>query len=245
MPSTYTTNTGVEKPASGEQSGSWGNTVNTNMDIVDRALNGVVSISLSGTSSTLSTGNGTLTNGQNAVLLLTGSLSAGHTITVDPSDANKVYLVKNDAGDTVTFSQGSGSTTANVVNGTFGVVYANGNNQCVNLMDNAGIANLVLGGTAVTSTAAELNTLDGVNASLEAADLNLLDGAVSNSVVNSKAVIYGPSGQVQAATLDLGDWTITQSGSDIKFAYAGTDRVKFTSAGAIVAENDVTAFGSA
>ena len=156
-----------------------------------------------------------------------------------------VYLVKNDAGDTVTFSQGSGSTTANVTTGSFGIVYANGNNQCVNLMDNAGITNLVLGGTAVTSTAAELNTLDGVNASLEAADLNLLDGAVSNSVVNSKAVIYGSAGQVQAATIDLGDWTITQSGSDIKFAYAGTDRVKFTSAGAIVAENDVTAFGSA
>ena len=75
MPSTYTTNTGVEKPANGEQSGSWGNTVNTNSDIIDRALNGVVSISLSGTSSTLSTGNGTLTDGQNAVLLLTGSLS--------------------------------------------------------------------------------------------------------------------------------------------------------------------------
>ena len=48
------------------------------------------------------------------------------------------------------------------------------------------------------------------------ADLNLLDGATSNSVVNSKAVVYGSAGQVQATTVDLGDWTITQSGSDLK-----------------------------
>tara|TARA_R100001509_G_C4873909_1_gene217858 strand:+ start:903 stop:1640 length:738 start_codon:yes stop_codon:yes gene_type:complete len=245
MPSTYTTNTGVEKPASGEQSGSWGNTVNTNMDIVDRALNGVVSISLSGTTSTLETGNGTLTDGQNAVLLLTGSLSAGHTITITPSDANKVYLVSNSAGDTVTFTQGSGSTTAQVRNNSFGIVYANGNNSCANLMDNIGITSLILGGTLVTSTATELNTLDGVNANLEAADLNLLDGAVSNSVVNSKAVIYGSAGEVQASTVDLGAWTITQSGTDLKFAYNGTDRLKLTSAGALTVENNITAYGSA
>lgn len=78
-----------------------------------------------------------------------------------------------------------------------------------------------------------------------AAELNLLDGAVSNTVVNSKAVVYGSAGEVQATTVDLGDWTITQSGSDLKFAYQGTDRFKLTSAGALTVENNVTAYGSA
>ena len=77
------------------------------------------------------------------------------------------------------------------------------------------------------------------------AELNLLDGAVANTVVNSKAVVYGSAGEVQAATVDLGDWTITQSGSDLKFAYQGTDRFKLTSAGALTVENNVTAYGSA
>ena len=63
MPSTFTTNTGIEKPGQGEQSGSWGITVNTNMDIVDRALNGKVSITLTGTTSTLTTSDGSLSNG--------------------------------------------------------------------------------------------------------------------------------------------------------------------------------------
>lgn len=105
------------------------------------------------------------------------------------------------------------------------------------------LSTLTINGTDVTSTAAELNLLDGVTSTT--AELNLLDGSVANTVVNSKAVVYGSSGEVQATTVDLGDWTITQSGSDLKFAYQGTDRFKLTSAGALTVENDVTAFGSA
>ena len=70
MPSTFTTNTGREKPASGEQAGSWGITVNTNSDILDRALNGVVSLSLVGSSSNLTTSNGATSDGQNNVHFL-------------------------------------------------------------------------------------------------------------------------------------------------------------------------------
>ena len=51
MASSYTTRTGIEKPATGEQPGTWGDTTNLNFDIIDTALNGVVTLSLSGTSS--------------------------------------------------------------------------------------------------------------------------------------------------------------------------------------------------
>ena len=44
MASTFTTNTGIEKPGVGEQSGTWGTTTNENFDIIDRALNGVTGI---------------------------------------------------------------------------------------------------------------------------------------------------------------------------------------------------------
>ena len=245
MPSTFTTNTGIEKPASGEQAGSWGITVNTNSDILDRALNGVVSLSLVGSSSNLTTSNGATSDGQNKVLLCTGTLAATHTITILPADAQKVYYVKNDATKTVTFSQGSGATTANIAVGSFAIIYADGNNNVVNLSLNSELGQLKQNGDAITATAAEINTLDGVNATLEAADLNFLDGAQKNSVQTAKCVIYGDAGEVQANTLDLGNWTITEAGSELKFAYGGTNKFKITSTGAIVAENDVTAFGSA
>lgn len=105
------------------------------------------------------------------------------------------------------------------------------------------LTTLTINGTAVTSTAAELNVLDGVTST--AAELNLLDGSIANTVVNSKAVVYGSSGEVQATTVDLGDWTITQSGSDLKFSYQGTARFKLSSAGALTVEDNITAYGSA
>ena len=118
------------------------------------------------------------------------------------------------------------------------------------------LSTLTINGTDVTSTAAELNILDGVTSTAAelnildgvtatAAELNLLDGSTANTVVNSKAVVYGSSGEVQATTVDLGDWTITQSGSDLKFAYQGTDRFKLSSSGALTVENNITAYGSA
>lgn len=50
---------------------------------------------------------------------------------------------------------------------------------------------------------------------------------------------------VNASVIDLGDWTITQSGSDLKFAYNGTNRFKLESNGHMTVENNVTAYGSA
>jgi hypothetical protein len=58
MPSSYT-QTGIELIATGEQSGTWGTTTNTNLQIVDRLTNGVGAISLSGTTHTLTTSDGT------------------------------------------------------------------------------------------------------------------------------------------------------------------------------------------
>ena len=95
MASSYTSRTGIEKPATGEQSGTWGDTTNTNFDIIDTALNGVVTLSLSGTSSTLTTSEGTVTDGMNRMILCGGSPSGEHTITISPNDAEKIYFITN------------------------------------------------------------------------------------------------------------------------------------------------------
>ena len=58
MASTYTLNNGLEKIGTGDQSGTWGTTTNTNFDIIDRTTNGVGAISLSGTTHALTTTDG-------------------------------------------------------------------------------------------------------------------------------------------------------------------------------------------
>ena len=132
MASTYTANTGVEKITNGEQAGTWGTTTNNNLDIIDRAINGVGSIGLSGTTHTLTTTDGTLTDGGYKVLVFTGALGANNTVTISPNDQDKVYLVKNattDSGSSgpysVIITQGSGAN-ATVTNGEIAWVFADG-----------------------------------------------------------------------------------------------------------------------
>jgi hypothetical protein len=48
-----------------------------------------------------------------------------------------------------------------------------------------------------------------------------------------------------ATTLDLGDWTITENSGTLQFAYQGTVRMSLSSAGELIAEDDITAYGSA
>jgi microcystin-dependent protein len=125
MPSTYTTNGGIELPANGEQSGTWGSTVNDNMNIVDRLTNGVGGISLSGTTHTLTTADGTPSDGHYSVLVLGGAPSGTNTITIAPNDGQHVYIVKNSSGQSAIFSQGSGGNVT-VLNGKSAIIYSDG-----------------------------------------------------------------------------------------------------------------------
>jgi hypothetical protein len=161
MGSTYTDNGGIEKIGLGEQAGAWGTTTNNNFDIIDRLINGVGSISLSGTSSTLTTSDGSLSNGMFKVLVLEGSPSGEHTITISPNNADKLYFVKNGSGQSVVFSQGSGANVT-IANGKGAIIFADGAGSGAAVTDltalfvnSQAIDNAVIGGTtpaAITGT---------------------------------------------------------------------------------------------
>ena len=181
MPSTYTANAGIELPANGEQSATWGNTVNDNMTIIDRLTNGVGAITLSGTTHTLTTSDGTASDGHYNVLVLGGSPSGTNTVTISPNDAQHVYIVKNGSGQTATFTQGSGANVS-VLNGTTKIIYCDGAGSGAVVTDVTGsldLGSLIISGTTVTSTAAELNILDGVTATT--AELNIMDGVTATT----------------------------------------------------------------
>ena len=186
MPSTYTNNGGIELPANGEQASTWGNTVNDNMSIIDRLTNGVGSITLSGTTHTLTTTDGTVSDGHYKVLVLGGSPSGTNTITVSPNDGQHIYIVKNNSGQTATFTQGSGANVA-VASGTSKIIYCDGTGSGAAVVDITGsldLGALIIGGTTVTATAAELNILDGVTATT--AELNILDGVTATAAEINK-----------------------------------------------------------
>ena len=133
MASTYTSNTGIEKIGSGEQAGTWGNTTNNNLDIIDRALNGSVTLTITG-NTTLTTSDGTLSNGQFKIIILSGSPSGAFNLTIDPNDQQKWYFIKNDSGQTATVKQGGGSgSTVAVSTGLTAILFADGTGANANV----------------------------------------------------------------------------------------------------------------
>ena len=157
MASTYTSNLGVEKIGAGEQAGAWGTTTNNNFDIIDRAINGVGSISLSGTTHTLTTSDGTLSEGGNKVLVLGGSPSGTNTITISPNDQDKMFFVHNNSGQTATFTQGSGGNVS-IPNGSKGLIFADGAGSTAKVTDL--LDGFAFGGTKLTALEIN-NSLDG------------------------------------------------------------------------------------
>lgn len=152
MPRSYTPNLGIIKPADGEEDGVWGDLVNDNMDILDVAINGVLSLSLSGTSSTLTTSDGLVSDGQYRLLVLGGSPSGTHTITISPSDADKVYFVNNTTAQSVVFTQGSGGNVT-IATGDSAVIYANGGGAgaaVANLTDHFAMSSVKITGGSIT-----------------------------------------------------------------------------------------------
>mgnify|MGYP003633209082 CR=1 FL=1 len=268
MPSTYTANAGIELPANGEQSATWGNTVNDNMNIIDRLTNGVGAITLSGTTHTLTTSDGAASDGHYNVLVLGGSPSGTNTVTISPNDAQHVYIVKNASGQTATFTQGSGANVS-VLNGTTKIIYCDGAGSGAVVTDVTGsldLGSLIIGGTTVTSTAAELNILDGVTATT--AELNILDGVTATTVelnildgvtattaelnyvdgvtsnvqtqLDSKVTSATPS-LTSPITVTGGtqSWIVTASGTNLTFSYAGTNVLRVDSSGNLTALGNV------
>ena len=276
MPSTYTNNGGIELPANGEQSSTWGNTVNDNMSIIDRLTNGVGAITLSGTTHTLTITDGATSDGQYKVLVLGGSPSGTNTITVAPNNGQHIYIVKNGTGQTATFTQGSGANVSVLAN-TTKIIYCDGAGSGAAVVDITGsldLGALIVGGVTVTSTSAELNKLDGFTGDVNdlnyakdlratgvttaefdildgvtatTAEINYVDGVTSNvqTQLNTKAPSASPTlGGTITITGGTQSWTVSASGTNLTFAYNGTNVLRVDSSGNLTALGDVTTNGT-
>ena len=122
---TYTVNGGLKKIATGDESGTWGASTNTNFDIIDRLTNGVVDITLTGATETVTTSDGSISDGMSKVLVFGGTPGVAVTVTIAPNDAQKVYFIKNDCGSTITVTQGSGASV-DILDGSSSIVYCDG-----------------------------------------------------------------------------------------------------------------------
>jgi len=98
----------------------------------------------------------------------------------------------------------------------------------------------------VESTLGALASLDTVGESQIDADAvtaaKIADDAVGADQIDSTS---SPTvATLNATTVDLGDWTVTESSGVLFFAYQGTNKMKVDSSGNLTVVGDLTAFGT-
>ncbi|MFA5898366.1 MAG: hypothetical protein WC829_04555 [Hyphomicrobium sp.] len=196
MVSSYSPSLRLELMATGDQSGTWGTTTNTNLGtLLEQAIAGVLSVAQGDVANlTLTATDGASDEARNMVVNITGAITAARNVVVPT--AEKVYLAKNSTtgGFAVTFKTAAG-TGVSVLPGTSQWVYCDGTNVVAGLVD---LQTLSL--TALSPT-----TTDGLalgTTSLMWGDLFLASGGVIN--------------------WNNGDVTVTHSANTLAFAGASS-----------------------
>tara|TARA_B100001248_G_C27360280_1_gene446080 strand:+ start:44 stop:940 length:897 start_codon:yes stop_codon:yes gene_type:complete len=230
MASSYTDNSGIELIGVGEQSGTWGTTTNNNLEIIDKVLNGVTDVAVSGNMNIGVTDGDKASNGHTRVLKLTGSLGSGATLTITPATREAFYIVHNTAGDSITFTQGSGGNVV-VPNNAKAFIYADGKDSSAAVVDL--LTNALFGGALLTATAAELNLMDGGTS------------ATSTTIADADRLIVNDDGtMVQAAVTDLSTY-FNSNLVEVKSALALTNSSQtVTATGATSVYQRVTSDGA-
>ena len=146
----------------------------------------------------------TIGNGANSVVTIPGNLTVTGTQTV-----NNVVTVSTSNG--VQFEGTAADGNDAILKSA--VASSDKTYTLPNITGHIPILTNDPGTTAVSSTVAELNILDGVTST--AAEINLLDGSEGGTIVNSKAVIYDGNGVVNATTFQIGGTAITSTAAEL------------------------------
>jgi len=249
MPSTYTTNLGIEKIATGEQSGTWGDTTNTNFDLIDQAVNGVAVVTLasagtSGSPNDLDISDGASSDGRNKHITFNdgADLGASAYVRLVPNDAEKVCFIANSL---------SGSRDLILFQGTY--------NSARDLVIPAGQTMIVKfdgGGTTATVTEVAAGSYLPLSGGTLTGDLNFGDNVKAVFGAGSDLQIYHSGTQNYITDNGTGNLYFQSNGSGFIFqdstpntyctmlTVTGGVSLKFVSGGTSTTRIDTTSYGA-
>ena len=113
MASSTSSDLKLELITTGEKSGTWGTITNTNLQILEQAASGYISLAVGSGDVALSLANHATANGKNLYYKLTGTLTANRSVTM-PDSAERVFIVE----DATTRSASNYTLTVKTVSGT-------------------------------------------------------------------------------------------------------------------------------
>ncbi len=203
MASTFSSDLKLELMATGENSGTWGTKTNTNLELVQQAIAGVQSISLSsGSTTALVMSNASISTARNMVIkFATITLSGATTVTI-PDSIEKFYIfdctsITNPTNLTIKTASGSGFT---IDAAKIYAAYSNGTNLTEISLDS-------LGGTIGTTQIAD----DAVT------NAKIANDAVENAQIASNAIQTSNISNVNVTTAKIADNAVTAAKLQRKF----------------------------
>ena len=125
---TYVNNLRLKEIATGDESGTWGTSTNTNLELIGEALGiGTEAITTNADTHTTTVADGSADAGRAMYLKYTGTLDSACTITIGPNTMKRVQIIENatSGSQNIIISQGSGANVT-IANGKVAIVQLDG-----------------------------------------------------------------------------------------------------------------------
>jgi len=162
---TYVNNLRLKEIATGDESGTWGTSTNTNLELIGEALGfGTEAITTNADTHTTTVADGSSDAGRSMYLQYTGTLDSACTITIAPNTMKRMQFIENgtSGSQNIIISQGSGANVT-IAPGDVKAVYLDGAGSGAAVVD--AFTDLNLAGTTkmagfTSSVASTITTAD-------------------------------------------------------------------------------------
>ncbi len=219
MASTYVNDLRLNELGTGDGSGTWGTTTNTNLELIGEALSfGTEAITTNANTHTSTVADGSTDPARAMYIKYTGALDSNCTITIGPNTNSRVHIIENattDSGSSgpysIIISQGSGANVT-IPNGQVSMVY----------LDGAG------SGAAVVDALTDLSIAGTFNAAADIVAAGTLQAAGDTAAGDNAAIGYtAAEGLVLTGQGSTSDITI-KNDADATVASIATGTTIFT-----------------
>jgi hypothetical protein len=197
---TYVNDLRLKEIANGDESGTWGTSTNTNLELIGEALGfGTEAITTNADTHTSTVADGSTDPARAMYIKYTGTLDSACTITIGPNTMTRVHIIENatSGSQNIIIKQGSGAT----------VTIGNGNVKIV-FLDGAG------SGAAVTDALIDLELADVASATIASATLTTADingGTADNVVIGGSTAAAGTFTDIVSNGKTVGTQSIVSS----------------------------------
>jgi len=226
---TYVNDLRLKEITTGDESGTWGTSTNTNLELIAEAFSfGTEAITTNADTHTTTIADGSTDPGRSIFLKYTGTLDSDCTITLGPNTVSKMWFIENatTGSQNIIISQGSGSNVT-IPAGHVKAVYSDGAGSGAAIVDAFTDLNLA-GTTTVDVLAGSGNATIGGTLGVTGAVTADAGVSIDNITIDGTEIDLS-SGDL---TIDVaGDITLDADGGDIFFKDGGTAHGNFLLSG--------------